>query len=85
MVNVSVDNKVVNVLLNGLGEQVTVPSGEVWKVNVFIENTLILNGGPEKISGNNAHFEQVFSGGDVLRNESGEERYACKIGGFDVS
>jgi hypothetical protein len=98
MTQVTVDSKAVSVKLEGDGSSVTVPSGEVWDVDMVVSGAYLsqndvataieINGSQivRTASKEPATTSQVLTGGDTVAVVSGAgDRGVIIIGGYEVS
>lgn len=85
MVNATVDNEAISIQL--IGESATVPSGEIWKINMISDNNANVGINGTDVFGNNhgdiGDSEFVLVGGDTIECKS--DNYGIHISGFVVN
>jgi hypothetical protein len=96
MVNATVDNEPVSIILDG-GQSTTVPSGEVWKVNIYLANhydgasRMRINGigdfwsKASNSSSNGIYQDVTLTGGDTIIEKENNGKSAIFITGFVVN
>ena len=95
MVNATVDNEPVSIVLAG-GESTTVPSNEVWRVSIHLANTFnqtqlkidgkgIWYGSRDASSGDGNLLNVTLTGGQTIEESKGKADTAILITGFVVN
>jgi len=94
MVNATVDNKPVSIILDG-GQSTTVPSNETWRVSIHLSNgddtRMSIDGigsfisRREDTSSDHSYLDVTLTGGQTVSETQGTGESAMLITGFVVS